>query len=82
MRLARILNNPFFAIFAPALVGLGFAALCAKVFHLYGWALFLGVPLLVGFLAGFCIAFRRKVSYGAAYAVALGSILVVGAFIF
>lgn len=79
--LVRIINNRWFAILIPALLGFGLAALCVRVFQFYGWSLFLGLPIVVCFLSAFCTAFRRKVSFSSAYGMAVLSLLCLGGLI-
>jgi hypothetical protein len=74
----RILNNKSFAIFFPALIGLGGAALSVVEFEQYGWSLFLGLPIVVSFLAAFAWSFKRKVSFLNAYKMSCLSILALG----
>ena len=62
----------------PALVGFGLAAFCVQNLQFYGWSLFLGVPVVVGFLSAFCLSFRREVSQSAAVRAATVSVLLLG----
>ena len=62
----------------PALVGLGLAAFCVQNLQFYGWSLFLGVPVVVGFVSAFCLSFRREVSQSAAFGAATVSVLLLG----
>src|SRR5215207_611995 len=75
---AKIVNSLPFSIGAPAAVGVAMAALCIRQFELYGVSLFLGVPVVVGFLSAFCFAFQRRVSFGAAYGVSVLSLVFLG----
>jgi hypothetical protein len=77
----RFLNHKPTAIFLPALIGLGGAALSVRVFEQYGWSLFLGLPIVVSFLAAFAWCFRRRESFGSAYGVSCLSILALGGLI-
>jgi hypothetical protein len=77
----RFLNNKATAIFAPAVIGLGGSALSVRAFEQYGWSLFLGLPIVVSFLAAFAWCYRRKQSFGSAYRVACLSILALGGLI-
>lgn len=79
MRAQTLFNRPWFAVTAPAVIGLGWVALIVGVLKDYGWSLFLGLPLVVSFLASFCFSFRREVSFGQAAGVATGSLLALGA---
>ncbi len=80
-RLQQFLNKEAVAILLPALVGLGGTALSVRGFEQYGWSLFLGLPVLVGFLASFAWCCGRERSFGGAYAVSCQSILVLGGLI-
>jgi hypothetical protein len=77
----RVLNNRATAILVPALVGLGGAALSVRAFEQYGWSLFLGLPIVVSFLAAFAWCYRRQQSFGSAYGVSCLSILALGGLI-
>ena len=72
------INNFWFATIMPALVGFGLAAACVQNLQFYGWSLFLGVPVVVGFLSAFCLSFRREVSQSAAFRAATVSVLLLG----
>ncbi len=76
--MTRLLNHWLFAVLVPALVGLGFVVLCVSRLELYGWSLFLGLPVLVSFLAAFCWSFRRRVTFASAYGMAIYSLMTVG----
>lgn len=75
---ADVIRSAAFAIWVPAPVGYGIAWLSVAVFHDYGSALFIGLPLLVPFLSAFCFGFRRERKFFPAYRVATLSILVLG----
>lgn len=75
---ADVIRSKAFAIWVPAPVGLGIAWLSIAVLEDYGWALFLGLPLLVSFLSAFCHGFRQRRKFGQAYGVAFLSMLVLG----
>lgn len=77
----RVLNHKATAILLPAIVGLGGAALSVRGFEQYGWSLFLGLPILVSFLAAFSWCFKRQMSFGSAYGISCLSILALGGFI-
>jgi hypothetical protein len=77
----KTLNNPWFATLVPAAIGFGFGLLCILFAASYGWSLFLGLPVLVSFLSAFCTSYRRPVSFGRAYGLAVVSLLVLGGFI-
>lgn len=75
---ASTIQSRWFAIFAPAPIGLGMCYLSVKGTGYYGFVLFLGLPLLVSFLSAFCFGFRRECRFRAAYPVAALAILVLG----
>ena len=77
----KTINSTWFATAMPAAVGFGLAALCVQGIHFYGWSLFLGLPVVVGFLSAFCLSFRREVSKAAAFKVATMSVLLLGGLI-
>lgn len=77
----RFLNHRATAILIPALIGLGGAALSVHAFKQYGWSLFLGLPIIVSFLASFAWCYRQQRSFGSAYGVSCLSILALGAMI-
>jgi hypothetical protein len=77
----KTINSFWFATLVPALIGFGFAALCVRNLKFYGWSLFLGVPVVVGFLSAFCLSFRRDVSQSAVFGAATVSVLLLGAVI-
>lgn len=78
---ADVIRTRAFAIWVPAPVGLAIAWLSIAVLEDYGWALFLGLPLLVSFLSAFCYGFRQRRKFLPAYATAFLSILVLGGLI-
>lgn len=77
----KVLNHKATAIFIPALIGLGGGELSVRGFELYGWSLFLGLPIVVSFLSAFFWCFKRKKSFGIAYGVSCLSILALGGLI-
>ena len=81
MTLQRFLNHPVTAIILPAVIGLGGAALSVREFEQYGLSLFLGLPILVSFLASFAWTFQRQKSFRSAYGISCLSIVCLGAFI-
>src|SRR5688572_6369913 len=81
MAAVSVVNRRWFAIIVPALLGFGLAALCVRGFRLYGWSLFLGLPVVVCFLSAFCTSFRRVVSIYTAYGISVLSLLWLGGFI-
>ncbi len=68
-------------IVPPALFGLAGCYLAVKVFDSYGWALFLGLPVLVSFLASLTYRSTGPSTWVASYGVALLSILLLGSLI-
>src|SRR5688572_3765567 len=81
MAAVSVVNRRWFAIIVPALLGFGLAASCVRGFGLYGWSLFLGLPVVVCFLSAFCTSFRRVVSVYSAYWISVLSLLWLGGFI-
>lgn len=77
----KTINSFWFATLVPALIGFGLAAFCVRNLQFYGWSLFLGVPVVVGFLSAFCLSFRRDVSQSAAFGAGTVSVLLLGAVI-
>jgi hypothetical protein len=78
----KFLNHILTAIFVPAFIGFGGAVLCIRGFSDYGIVLFMGLPLLVSFLAAFLWSLRRRqVSFKSAYGVAMLSHFAVGAMV-
>jgi len=69
------------AVILPALIGLGGAYFAARVFGSYGWALFLGIPVLVSFVSSLIYRRTGAASWGSCYGVSLLSILVLGGLI-
>ncbi len=77
----KVLRNPFFVILFPALVGLAGGWFSIKAVEQYGWALFLGLPVLVTFLSAFAHCYKRDRSFGQTYLFSLYSIFTLGALI-
>lgn len=77
----NFLNKKATAILLPALVGLGGTALSVINFELYGWSLFLVLPIVVSFLSAFAWCYRKKQTFASAYGTACLSILVLGGFL-
>lgn len=77
----KIVTTPWFAIFGPALIGLGAAAFCVRQAEDYGAVLFIGLPILVPFLSAFFHSFQTKRSFGTCYGMGFLSILTLGCFI-
>lgn len=78
MRVQPLFNNRWFAITAPAAIGLGCVAVSVWGLKDYGWSLFLGLPFVVSFLAAFFYSFRREVKLHAAFRMAALSMLLLG----
>jgi hypothetical protein len=78
---ARFVNTRWFATIVPAVIGYGAANLCARIAERYGISLFIGLPLLVSFLASFFYSLKSGRSPGSAYGTAVLSILLLGLFI-
>jgi hypothetical protein len=76
----RILNLSIVAICLPAMLGWGGAALSISVSELYGWSLFLGLPIIVSFLSAFCWNYKREKSFSSTYGMSCLSNLVLGVF--
>lgn len=74
------LNHTSTAILLPAVVGLGGVYLCVKLGD-YGLTLFLGLPVVVSFLAAFCWSFRRWRPWRRTYVIAVCSVMTLGAMI-
>lgn len=74
-------NTRVVAVLAPALLGMACSYLSIRYFEIYGWAMFLGVPLVVSFSSG--LLHRRFVdaTWGKTYGVAVLSILTLGVLI-
>ncbi len=75
------LNHKATAALLPAIVGLGGAALSVGAFDQYGWSLFLGLPIVVGFLSAFSWCFKRKKTFSSTYVVSCLSVLALGGLI-
>jgi hypothetical protein len=74
----KIISSFWFATIVPALFGFLIAAVCILNFEHYGWSLFIGLPLVNGFLSGFFLSFRQRVSQGQAYLAATLSVVLLG----
>ncbi|MEO0414875.1 MAG: hypothetical protein AAF226_07985 [Verrucomicrobiota bacterium] len=79
--MSRVFNNIWFAVFVPAFIGLGCCALSVTGFELYGYSLFLGLPVLVSFLSAFFWNFRNPKGYWKSYGIACQSIAALGGLI-
>jgi hypothetical protein len=73
------LSSAWFATIIPALVGLGCSALTVRGFGVYGWSLFIVLPILVSTLSAFLWCLQPSRSFGSAYRVAFLSLIVLGA---
>jgi hypothetical protein len=71
-------SSKWFAILFPALVGLAFCALSVRGLALYGWSLFVGLPLLVSALSAFLWCLQPSRSFRSTYGIALLSLVVLG----
>ncbi len=69
------------AVFLPAVIGLGGTFVAVRLFGTYGWALFLGLPVLVSFLSALIFRKWRDAPWRACYGVSLLAILALGGFI-
>ncbi|HSI15129.1 MAG TPA: hypothetical protein VK961_23955 [Chthoniobacter sp.] len=78
-RLQRTLNQSWFAVVAPAVIGLVLAVFSVRFLKNYGWSLFLGLPWLVSFLSAFCSSFRREIAFWIVYGKVVLSVLLLGA---
>lgn len=74
----QIVNGRLFATVIPAALGFLHIFISINWLDLYGWALFLGVPSGVGFLAGFFWSFKRETTFASAVRVAIGSLATLG----
>ncbi|MEM9480324.1 MAG: hypothetical protein AAGA58_11790 [Verrucomicrobiota bacterium] len=77
----HFLNHPLLSIFAPAILGFLGALLSVNWVALYGWSLFLGLPLAVSSLSSFLWCYGRKKSFLSAYGASIASILILGGII-
>jgi hypothetical protein len=80
-RLSRRLGHQAVASLLPALLGLGAALLCVRVANQYGLALFIGLPVVVAFLAAFFRTLRVGRAFADAYATAVLAQLALGGLI-
>jgi hypothetical protein len=74
----RILNHSTVAICLPAMLGWGGAALSISASELYGWSLFLFLPIAVSFLSAFCWNYKREKTFSSTYGMTCLSILALG----
>jgi len=77
----KIINRFWFATAAPALIGFAMVALCVRGFRLYGWSLFLGLPVAICFISAFCTSFRCQASFSRAYWISVLSLIFLGGMI-
>lgn len=75
--LRSTLNHWAFASLVPALLGLAIVQLSAEFGGLYGWTLFFGAPLMVGFLSAFFFSFQNPRPYLGAFLISQFSLLLV-----
>lgn len=73
-----MLSSAWFAVILPAFVGLGSSALVVRGFGVYGWSLFVGLPILVSTLSSFFWCLRPSRSFRSAYGIAFLSVLLLG----
>src|SRR5436190_22999248 len=71
----KALSSAWFAIVTPALVALGFSGLAVHGFGVYGWSLFVVLPLLVSTGSSFLWSLQPSRSFWRTYGVALSSLL-------
>jgi len=74
----QIVNGRLFATVIPAALGFIHIFVSISWLDLYGWALFLGVPSVVGFLAGFCWNFKRETTLRSTIGAAISSLATLG----
>lgn len=74
----QVFNGELFATGIPAALGFLYIFISLNWFDLYGSALFLGVPSVVGFLAGFFWSFKRETTFTSAMRVGIGSLATLG----
>ncbi len=74
----KTLSSAWFAVILPAFVGLGSSALVVRGFGVYGWSLFVGLPILVSALSSFFWCLQPSRSFRAAYGIAFLSVLLLG----
>lgn len=77
----KLINQRWFAVLIPAIVGFGLAVLSVEYFETYGWSLFLVLPAVVGFLSSSCLTYQRTRSFSDAYWTSVLSLLVLGGLI-
>jgi len=62
-------------------MGFAMVTLCVRGFKLYGWSLFMGLPVAICFISAFCTSFRRQVSLSRAYWISVLSLILLGGLI-
>lgn len=77
----RLFNHPATAILLPAVAGLLGGVLSVRQFEQYGWSLFLGLPVVVSFLAAFFWNYGRRKTFAGTYGLACLSLLALGGLI-
>ena len=65
----KLLATPWFAIVAPALVGVACTALVVRGIGVYGWSLFIILPLLVSAFSSFLSCQKPGRSFASAYGI-------------
>lgn len=74
----KLLHSPWTSILVPAAIGLGIGYFAIVVTKFYGLSLFIGLPILISFLAAFFHSFRREISFKSAYGISCLAILTHG----
>ena len=74
----KVLSSAWFAIIAPALVALGCSGLAVHGFGVYGWSLFVVLPLLVSTGASFLWSLQPSRAFWSSYGIACASLLLLG----
>ena len=77
----KVIHSKWGAVIIPAAVGLGLCWISTHLVNLYGGVLFLGLPLIVSFLAAFFHSFQRRIGFKGLYGIAALSILTLGGMI-
>lgn len=72
-------NGRLFATVVPAAIGAAHIFVSVTRLEWYGWSLFLGVPTVVGFLAGYFWSYKRETSLPGTLGVAFSSLALLGA---
>jgi hypothetical protein len=74
----KVLSSAWLAIILPAFVGVGCSGLAVHGFGVYGWSLFVVLPILVSTGSSFLWSLQPARSFWRTYGVALSSILLLG----